>query len=534
MRPNLIALTLPLAIGLGSATVAAPPVSRLGGASAAGMEGRPDAPVRRVQVMPGDTASGPSSSGPGPGAAEGIVPDPMPVPPMPASSDLATSGIGGQSLSLQAALYGAITSNPDLVTLRQTTASGPSAEAVEVARRFPTALNPTVWIDYRPITLIPNRGPGEGPPPGQGPQNFYRSGQGYFLFSIRQPIELGHQTTHRYGVARAALSQQRWNVMQAELTAIVQTYRLFQTAAYRREKLRVARQLAEFNGDLLTTLRRRLEANQAQAGDVALASVEARATGQMARAARQDYAAALADLGNIIGTPESAGRAEPLGEFSLPSYIPPVDEQAFIARALRDRPDIQSAKALVDGTCSAVRLARGDCIPTPVIGPQYGTNESGVEYVGLILVSALPVFNNGRPLVRQREAEHRRAYASLRQVQQRAIAQVRAATIKWNGASELVNESSGLTEAVSRDVAALERLFNEGQTDLTKLMQARQRLIQLENAQLDAVWAATQAQADLLLALGTPSLINALPGTPPAAAPPSGPPAPAPRTPATR
>ncbi len=41
-------------------------------------------------------------------------------------------------------------------------------------------------------------------------------------------------------------------------------------------------------------------------------------------------------------------------------------------------------------------------------------------------------------------------------------------------------------------------------------MQARQRLIQLENSRLDAVWAATQAQADLLLALGTPTLINAM------------------------
>jgi hypothetical protein len=41
-------------------------------------------------------------------------------------------------------------------------------------------------------------------------------------------------------------------------------------------------------------------------------------------------------------------------------------------------------------------------------------------------------------------------------------------------------------------------------------MQARQRLIQLDNSRLDAVWAATQAQADLLLALGTPSLIQAM------------------------
>ena len=73
-----------------------------------------------------------------------------------------------------------------------------------------------------------------------------------------------------------------------------------------------------------------------------------------------------------------------------------------------------------------------------------------------------------------------------------------------------MNESAGLSKELSTDVGVLDRLFEAGQADLTKLMQARQRLIQLENAQLDAVWQATQAQADLLLALGMPSLINAM------------------------
>ena len=56
----------------------------------------------------------------------------------------------------------------------------------------------------------------------------------------------------------------------------------------------------------------------------------------------------------------------------------------------------------------------------------------------------------------------------------------------------------------------MERLFQAGQSDLPKLMQARQRLIQLQNAQLDAVWQATQAQADLLLAIGTPTMIRGM------------------------
>ena len=477
---------------------------------------KPDAPVRRAQALPTDPTPPPAAAVSG----GSIVPDPMPMPPAPsppAAPDMATTGIGGQSLSLQAALYGAITSNPDLVTLRQTTASGPSAEAVEVARRFPTTLNPTLFIDYRPITLVPNGTFANGPGTGggglpTGHHGYYHNGQQYLVVSIRQPIELGHQTTHRHAIARAALSQQRWNMLQAELTAIVQTYRLFQTAAYRREKLRVSRQLAEFNEQLLQTLRRRLEANQGQAADVALAAVEARATRQMVKAARQDYLAALSDLGNAIGAPATAGAAEPLGEFTLPAYIPPVDEQAFIQLALQSRPDLRAAGAQVSGTCSAVGLAKGDSIPSPVIGPQYIIDEAGIQYLGLVYISALPILNNGKPLVRQREAEHRRAIAAMHQAQQRAVAQVRAATSKWNGATELVNDSSGLAEELAKDVGTLQRLFDEGQANLANLMQARQRLIQLENARLDAVWAAIQAQADLLLALGAPTLIDALQG----------------------
>ena len=119
---------------------------------------------------------------------------------------------------------------------------------------------------------------------------------------------------------------------------------------------------------------------------------------------------------------------------------------------------------------------------------------------------------------------------AYKQAQQRAISQVRAAVAKWNGATELVNDSAGLSNDLSVEVRKMERLFEEGTADLTKLMQARQRLIQLENSRLDAVWQATQAQADLLLALGIPSMISGMidraerdasPAAP-APAPPSG------------
>jgi cobalt-zinc-cadmium efflux system outer membrane protein len=411
----------------------------------------------------------------------------------------------GNSVSLQAALLGAVTSNPDLVTLRNSNVASP--EAVEVARRFPTTLNPTLWIDFRPITLIPpdtfaNHTGRNGP--------FYHNGQVFWYISYRQPIELGHQTTHRYAVARAALNQQNWNVLQGELTTLVQTYRFFQTAAYRREKLRLARELADFNDHLLIELKRGLEINRAAPADVTLAEVENQATRQQVEAAMQDYANALTDLRNQMGVPESAANAEPLGEFILPGNIPVVEDQVLIQIALQNRPDLHAARAACDGAAAAVRLAKGDRIPTPIVGPVYQSDEVGVQYLGLVYITPLPFLNSGKPLVIQREAEYCRMLGALKAAEQRAVTQVRAATAKWNAANQLMARTTGLTGGLKTQVDKLDRLFQENQASLAQLLQARQRLIQLENAELDALWQATQAQSDLLQALGAPYLIAAL------------------------
>ena len=455
-----------------------------------------DRSVRQVHVEPAETGM--------PSGASVLACSPLWDVP----SD-AISVIGGPSLSLQMALYVTLTSNPDLNLLRLGNPTTPSAESVEVARHFPTTLNPTLWIDYRPMILIPFQpfgGPGGAAR--QGP--YYHWGQQYVYLSLRQPIELGHQTTHRYHIAQAAYDQQRWTVVQAELRALVQTYRLFQTAVYRREKFKVARELAEFNEKILTSLQNRLEANLVPPADVILARVESRASRQLAKAAQQDYIIALADLRNQIGIADSAGSAEPIDEFALPPCIPPVTEQELIEIALQNRPDIHAARSAVAGTKAAENLARADRIPSPIVGPQYETDEAGLQYIGFVYVTAIPVWNNGGPLQRQREAEHRRACQALQQAQQRVVAQVRSGTVRWNGAVGLVNQTRGLSSGLARVAADLEDLFQQGQADLTRLLQAQQRVIQLKNTELDALWAASQAQADLLLAVGAPTLIQGI------------------------
>ena len=122
----------------------------------------------------------------------------------------------------------------------------------------------------------------------------------------------------------------------------------------------------------------------------------------------------------------------------------------MVETALANRPDIRAAQAQIAGTHAAVDLAKGDRIPTPILGPQYAMDEAGVQYVGLIWVTPLPLLNSGKPLVVQREAEHHRAAVAAAQAQQRAVAQVRAAVARWNGATDLVNDSSGLSEELAQ------------------------------------------------------------------------------------
>ena len=95
--------------------------------------------------------------------------------------------------------------------------------------------------------------------------------------------------------------------------ALVQTYRAYQTAVYRRDKLGVARELAELNSQLLQVLQRQLEANQVPAADVVLANVENLSAQQRVEAAQQEYVDALAVLRQQIGIVELADTAEPEG-----------------------------------------------------------------------------------------------------------------------------------------------------------------------------------------------------------------------------
>lgn len=425
-----------------------------------------------------------------------VAPEPPPLPNRVAQGTGAVEGQTGDPIDLHAALELTLSRNPDLVAIRQNVPV--SSTAIQVAQRFPTSINPTVSILSQPWTFDKNTGQGAQPL------------EPLFSITWSQPIELGHRRAYREAIAQAAFTQTQWNVVQAELSSLVQTYRLYQTATYRREKLRVARQLADFNQTLVETVRRQMQANQASTADVSIAEVENQGTIQQLAAAQQDFIAALTDLRQQMGIPEYAGSIEPIDPLHVPEPIAPGNEENLMRTALTSRPEIRTAAAQLDGSRAAVSLARADRIPIPSVGPSYQKDQTGVTYYGFVVSSPIPVFNAGGPLLHQREAECQRDAVALAQTQQRIRAQVKAVLVKWNQVQQLVARTLATIPPIQAEDARMERLYKAGQTDIIRLLQVRGRLIQAENAQLDAIWQATQTYADLLAAVGCTPLIGSI------------------------
>lgn len=427
--------------------------------------------------------------------AAGLAAPTAPLPPVNGATSPAVQP-GTVPLDLESALRWTLSSNPDLVTKRRELSV--SEAAVAVAERFPMSLNPTVSVDVRPWTYEHDTGQGN------------RQLATLVGVSWMQPIEFGHRTARRTTIACAEYTQTQWEVLQAELLTLVETYRLHQTAAYRRDKLDVARRLAEFNAKLVQTVRRQTEAGQLGASELVLAEVENQSMRQTLAIAEQDYADALAAMRRQIGIPDYAATAVPVGPLNVPQGLATENEDSLTRLALESHPEINAARARVAASHAAVGLAKAEQIPIPSIGPVYENDESGTSFYGVGLSSPVPVLNRGRTLVWQRETEHSRDLVALQQLRVRTVARLKASIAKWRATNALIAPIEADTAAIQSQAVKMDHLYTAGQADLLTLLSVRRRLIEAEDARLDVVWQAVQAYADLLEASGGTTLLGSI------------------------
>jgi outer membrane protein TolC len=401
---------------------------------------------------------------------------------------------GGPQLSLDAAIATSLDRNDTLVTLR---AGEPVAQAMlDVAEHYP--FNPTIKAEVLPYARDPTG-------------NLLAVRNSVYIL---QTLELAHQQRYREASAAAALNQIRWSVIAAELTTLATTEKLFFTALYQRDLRDLALRAATLNEELAADVERRFKSGLAKPGEDTTARVSVRQSQKQASLAEANYKLALVALErqlNIVGDRpfELVGRLEefqwlPIG--GMGSAPGEVQSSAQLAQTLADeRPDVRAAQAGTNVAQSNADLARANTVQNIQFGPYYERDEFETLFFGFAAQMNLPIWDSGKPLARQREAECTQKVVGLNALRMRARVEVQTALERYQRARSLAEkEHSNLVQSLSGDLARVKRQFDVGQADILNVFATQTSLLQEQKAYLDLLNELAQAAADVTLTAGLP------------------------------
>jgi cobalt-zinc-cadmium efflux system outer membrane protein len=423
--------------------------------------------------------------------------------PLIASAPSAPGGLGSSAdptavqLTLDAAIATSLDRNETLVTLR---AGEPVAQAMlDVAQHYP--FNPYIKAEILPYARDP-----------MGNLLAVRN-----TVYILQSLELAHQQRYREASAAAALNQIRWNVVAAELTNLATTEKLFFTALYQRDLRDLANRAASLNEELAGDVERRFKSGLAKPGEEITAHVSLRQSRKQAALAEQNYKVALFALERQLNLPsdrpfELVGRLEDFGWSSIDGFGPAAGasvaalDASQLSETLADeRPDVRAAQAGTNVAQSNADLARANTVQNIQFGPYYERDEFETVFFGFAAQMNLPIWDSGRPLARQREAECTQRVIGLNALRMRARVEIQTALDRYQQARALAEkERPNLSQSLTGDLDRVKRQFDVGQADILNVFATQTALLQEQKAYLDLLNELGQAAADVTLAAGLP------------------------------
>ncbi len=334
------------------------------------------------------------------------------------------------------------------------------------------------------------------------------SGSGDELL-LSQPLELNGTRSARAGVASAQL-----RMMQAQ--AIVELRELVfsvRTVYYQLAQARAQQSLA---ADLLKNAeefdrisRRLVEAGKRPGIELAQTGIEVSRAQQQVTLADAQTTVSAATLNTLLGLPADA----PLATLSLlTASAETVDEPALLRQALASRAEIASVQATREGFQQEARLARAE--GRPDIAPQirFGSLIRGVPAAssgngfGFGIGISLPIFDYGsrRNRVRQADDAARAQMDRLTAAQNQVCQEVTQAIVRLRTAQMVAtNYQAGVLERAKRMLDASQTGFQEGQTSIVAVLEARRTYAAVQTEYLNALNSAALARAELERATGS-------------------------------
>jgi cobalt-zinc-cadmium efflux system outer membrane protein len=399
-------------------------------------------------------------------------------------------------LTREAAVW-ALENNPELAALRQQ--HGIAAAAVIIAQTYP--FNPVWEAKVRAANG----------PVSAGITNRVSNEHKVFL-----DVEVRGQGQYRRRAAGAALTRTDWEIAFQEVSLAVRVVRAFDATVYQQDKLRLAEQTLRLNEQAAEQVRKLVEQAGLRAADLIVARSEVNDSRAQLGPAQVAYEKAWHEPRRALGLVE--------GDFKVEGTLdsPPgkQDADALVAAALEQRPDLHARQAAVAEADARLRLAVADRYGNPNVGPAYEYDPTRINLIGAQFTLPLPVFNTHRGEICQREAERARAALDLRQTEVLIHQDVAAALARLAAARRWVETyRSQVLPELEKSLEQIQQLFMLGGpgVDVLRVLDIRRKLLKARDGYLDALWEASQAQADLAAAVGDPT--PALAGTEPARVP---------------
>jgi cobalt-zinc-cadmium efflux system outer membrane protein len=284
---------------------------------------------------------------------------------------------------------------------------------------------------------------------------------------------------------------------------------------YRESKLKVLQETVRLNERTVVQVQRLVEAGKLRPADLVLARTEVDAAKAQLGQGRTARSVAVADLRRALGI-----LGDPYDfQGSLALAVVPADQDTLAVAAIRQRPDVQSRHLAIAEAQARLGLERANRFGNPSIGPAMEYNETRVTFVGMWLVTPLPVLNTRRGEIQQRQAELERTRLDLAQVEFQAQQDVEAALRRLANARAWANNyEKEVLPSLQRGMRELEHLLASGEpgVDVIKVIDVQRKYLTAYDRSLDAQLEVSQATADLAAAVGDPSLAvgPALPAAP--------------------